>query len=247
MAWIRAFLGTLMVIVALVVGLCFGLHAYGASGLPDDLEPTRYRATPALRALYLDVEAGGIDEVPRLNPVSVWGYWSWHLSGRQREPLGSRLRLLGHAGRALVVRQTPPANAARWHLTNLAAAVHVSRHWGLERMVDTVLAEGGFGRDARGIEQAAQAWYGRPLANLVSEEHLLLIALMKGPSYYDPCRNPERFAQRYRDVAARAKGLDPDTALQRALVRLQADPPSCGRTRAAGSRGTGEASAGSAR
>jgi hypothetical protein len=225
MAWLRALLGTLLVIVALVVGLCFGLHAYGASGYPDDLEPNRYRAPPALRALYLDVEAGAIEDVPRLNPVSVWGYWLWHYSGRQREPLGSRLRLLGHAGRALVVRQTPQGNAARWHLINLAATVHVSRHWGLERMVDTVLAEAGFGRNAKGIEQAAQAWYGRPLANLVPEEQLLLIALMKGPSYYDPCRNPERFDQRYRDVAARAKGFDPDTALRRAVARLS--PPDC--------------------
>ncbi len=225
MAWTRALLASLLVIAALFVGLCFGLHAYGASGLPDDSEPNRYRATPALRALYLDVEVGDVDGVPRLNPVSAWGYWLWHLSGRQHEPLDSRLRLLGHAGRALVVRKTLPGNATRWHLTNLAATVHVSRHWDMDRMVDTLLAEEWFGRNATGIEQAASAWYGRPLANLMPEEQLLLIALMKGPSYYDPCRNPERFAQRYRDVAARAKGFDPDTALRRAVVRLS--PPGC--------------------
>ena len=87
-------------------------------------------------------------------------------------------------------------------------------------MVGTVLAEAGFGRNARGIEQAAQAWYGRPLADLVPEERLLLIALMKGPSYYDPACRPERFADRYRRLATKAGGFDPDTALPRALARL---------------------------
>lgn len=87
-------------------------------------------------------------------------------------------------------------------------------------MVDTVLAESGFGRNARGIEQAAQAWYGRPLADLVPEERVLLIALMKGPSYYDPACRPERFANRYRHLAAKAGGFDADTALPRALARL---------------------------
>jgi len=221
MAWLRATLGTLLVIAALLVGLCFGLHAYGASGFPDDLEPNRYRATPELRALYLDVEAGAIEDVPRLNPVSIWGYWLWHYSGRQREPLGSQLRLLGHAGRALVIRRDAgQAAATRWHLTNLAATTHVSRKWSIERMVDTVLAESGLGRNATGIEQAAKVWYGRSLGELLPEEQLLLIALMKGPSYYDPACRPERFADRYRHLAAKAGGFDADTALPRALARL---------------------------
>ena len=216
----------LLVATSLVVVACFGLYAIGASYFPEDVEPNDYRATPDLHALYLQVEAEGIDHVPRLNPVSAVGYWIWHLSGRQREPLGSQLRLLGHAGRALVTRrEAHPAGAMRWHLTHLAATIHVSRHWRLDRMVDTRLAEGWFGRNAMGIEQAAQAWYGLPLAELAREERLLLIALMKGPSYYDPCRHPERFGQRYRDVAARANGFDPEAALQRAVVRLS--PPDC--------------------
>lgn len=221
MAWLRATLGTLLVVATLILGLCFGLHAYGASGLPDDLDPNRYRATPALRALYLDVEAGAIEDVPRLNPVSIWGYWLWRYWGRQREPLGHQLRLLGHAGRALVIRRDAGQSAAtHWHLSQLAATTHVSRTWSIGRMVDTVLAESGFGRNATGIEQAAKVWYGRPLRDLVPEEELLLIALMKGPSYYDPACRPERFANRYRHLAAKADGFDADTALARALARL---------------------------
>ena len=225
MAWIRALLAILLVLAVLVAGLCFGLHAYGASDLPDDLEPNRYRASSDLRALYLAVEADGIDDVPRLNPVSVWGYWLWHFSGGQRERLGAQLRLLGHAGHSLVARQeAPQAGAARWHPTNLAATIHVSRQWRLDRMVDTVLAESGFGRNATGIEQAAQAWYGHPLDELVAEERLLLIALLKGPSYYDPACHPDRFAERYRWAIAQVGWSDPDAALARARARLRALP-----------------------
>lgn len=220
MAWLKALLGTLLILTTLIVGLCFGLYAMGASRLPDDLEPSRYRAPSELRALYLKVEVGAIDDVPRLNPVSVWGYWLWHFSGKQREPLGAQLKLLGHAARRRVARQSSPASAARWHLSNLAASVRVSRHWSLDDMVDTVLAEAGFGRNATGIEQAATVWYGRPLADLVPEERLLLIALVRSPSYYDPACHPERFAERYRHVATRAGEFDPDAALPRALARL---------------------------
>ena len=222
MAWSRALLGTLLVLVALVVGLCFGLHAMGTSRLPDDLKPSRYRAPTDVRALFLKVEAGDVDigDVPRLDPVSVWGYRLWHVSGKQREPLDEQLRLLGHAGRMLATRESSTASATHWHLVNLAASVHVSRHWRVDDMVGTVLAKAGFGRNARGIEQAAQVWYRRPLADLVPEERLLLIALMKGPSYYDPVCRPERFADRYRHLATKAGGFDADTALSRALARL---------------------------
>lgn len=223
MGWIKALLAALLLIAALVIGLCFGLYAIGASRFPDDLEPNGYRAPPGVRALYLDVEVGDIDDVPHLDPVSIWGYGLRHLSDTQREPLGAQLRLLGHAGRSLVIRQSSPAGPMRRHLANLAATVHVSRHWEMDRMVDTLLAEGWFGRNARGIEQAANVWYGRPLADLAPEERLLLIALVRSPSYYDPACHPERFAKRYRWAAAQADGFEPDAALHRAGTPVAAD------------------------
>lgn len=231
MARIRALPGTLLVVAALVIGLCFGLYAHGASGLPDDLEPNRYRATPDLRALYLAVNAGGIQDVPRLNPVSVWGYWLWHFSGRQHEPLGSQLTLLGDSGRSLMMRQPRPAGSTQWHPARLAATVRVSRQWEMDGMVDTLLAEGAFGRGATGIEQAARAWYGRPLGELVVEERLLLVVLMRSPSHHDPACHPERFADRYRWGAAHAGIPDAADALRIAMARMR--PVACPASRSA--------------
>ena len=225
MARIRALLGTLLVIAGFVVALGFGLYAVGASDLPEHREPNRYRAKPDLRALYLDVEAGGIEDVPRLNPVSAWGYRLWQLSGWQSASLDSQLGLLSRAGRSLSMRQAHPTHGLRGHLLDSAAAIRVSQDWPLERMIDTILAESTFGRGAKGIEQAALAWYGRPLDDLVPEERLLLIALMKGPSHYHPVCRPERFAQRYPWAAKRAGFADAGSALRAALARMR--PSAC--------------------
>ena len=225
MARVRAILGTLLVVAGFVVALCFGLYAVGASDFPDYRQPNRYRAKPDLRALYLDVEAGGIEDVPRLNPVSAWGYRLWQLSGWQGAPVDSQRGLLSRAGRTLAMRQAHPTRGLRGHLLDSAATIRASRDWPLERMVDTILAESTFGRGAKGIEQAALAWYGRPLDDLVPEERLLLIALMKGPSHYDPVCRPERFAQRYPWAAKRAGFADAGSALRAALARMR--PSAC--------------------
>lgn len=213
------------------MGLCFGLYAHGASGLPDDLEPSRYRATPDIRARYLAVNAGGIEDVPRLNPVSIRGYWFWHFSGRQHEPPGSKLTLLGDSGRTLMMRQPRPAGSTQWHPARLAATVRVSRQWEMDRMVDTLLAERAFSRGAPGIEQAARAWYGRPLGELVVEERRRLVVLVRSPSHHDPACHPERFADRYRWGAAHAGIPDAADALRIAMARMR--PVACPASRSA--------------
>ena len=43
-----------------------------------------------------------------------------------------------------------------------------------------------------GIAAASQFWFGRPLSALQTQDVALLIGLIKGPSYYDPRRYPDR-------------------------------------------------------
>lgn len=106
-----------------------GLYAVGASDFPDYREPNCYRAKLDLRALYLDVEAGGIEDVPRLNPVSAWGYRLSQLSGWQSASLDSQLGLLSRAGRTLAMRQAHPTLGLRGHLLDSAATIRASRDW----------------------------------------------------------------------------------------------------------------------
>ncbi len=47
-----------------------------------------------------------------------------------------------------------------------------------------------------GVSAAAEFWFGRDLDSLTTEQIALMIAMVKGPSYYDPRRNPERAKER---------------------------------------------------
>ena len=47
-----------------------------------------------------------------------------------------------------------------------------------------------------GVAAASKFWFGRPLASLPTEDVALMIGLIKGPSYYDPRRYPDRALQR---------------------------------------------------
>jgi penicillin-binding protein 1B len=47
-----------------------------------------------------------------------------------------------------------------------------------------------------GVAAASEFWFGRDLSNLTTSQVALLIGIIRGPSYYDPRRNPERAKER---------------------------------------------------
>src|SRR5690554_1186303 len=72
----------------------------------------------------------------------------------------------------------------------------------------------------RGMAAGAEFWFGRRLEDLDTEHVALLVGLVRGPSYYDPRRHPERARQR-RDFALaqmHATGLIDQAGYQRALA-----------------------------
>ncbi|WCE02951.1 penicillin-binding protein 1B [Pseudoxanthomonas sp. JBR18] len=58
------------------------------------------------------------------------------------------------------------------------------------------------GQAVHGVAAASEFWFGRDLDSLSTEQVALLIGIVKGPSYYDPRRHPERAKER-RDLALR--------------------------------------------
>ncbi|HBK46508.1 MAG TPA: penicillin-binding protein 1B [Xanthomonadaceae bacterium] len=52
------------------------------------------------------------------------------------------------------------------------------------------------GQAIHGVSSGAEFWFGRDLGSMTSEQVALLIGLVKGPSYYDPRRYPERALDR---------------------------------------------------
>ncbi len=70
-----------------------------------------------------------------------------------------------------------------------------------------------------GMSSGAEFWFGRDLQSLETEQIALLIGLVKGPSYYDPRRNPERALDRRNFVLGKLHEatLIDDAEYQRAL------------------------------
>lgn len=71
-----------------------------------------------------------------------------------------------------------------------------------------------------GVASGAEFWFGRDLNSLTTEQVALLIGLVKGPSYYDPRRNPERALDRRNFVLGKLheSGLVNDADYKRALA-----------------------------
>ena len=71
----------------------------------------------------------------------------------------------------------------------------------------------------RGVAAASEFWFGRDLRDLSTEQIALMIGLVKGPSWYNPRRNPERAKERRNFVLEKMheNGLIDDKEYQRAI------------------------------
>ncbi|MFN3714650.1 MAG: penicillin-binding protein 1B [Alcanivoracaceae bacterium] len=104
-------------------------------------------------------------------------------------------------------------------LVEIPMALLLELHYSKEQILETYLNEVYLGQDGgraiHGMGLAAQFYFGRPLAELEPHQFALLIGLLKGPSYYDPRRHPQRAQQRRNTVlqAAANQGLMDERAL----------------------------------
>lgn len=207
--------------------LCMGLYLAGARHLPGRLEPTAWRATPQLRAQLLQAEAGMApqDTIPRLDPLTFVPRVVLDIRRQHPGTSSGGHRLLTSTARMLYFDRGMHAQGRSHHLAEIALQIRISREWTTEQVADTLLAESFYGRCSTGVEQAARAYFGLPLAQLRPQETLALIALLKGPSWYDLDRNPGRFRKRYARLAEQLGHHGPDWSADAALARLT--PPAC--------------------
>lgn len=237
---LRWLLAIPLVLLLLYTLLCMGAYLAWARHLPDRLEPAAWRATPQLRAQLLQVEAGMTpdDTVPRLHPLTIVPKIIHHIDPDEPDgPFQRRWRLLSSAARQRHPHHLDLRSAGR-HGVEIALAIRISREWTTDQIADTLLAESFYGRCSFGIEQAARAYYGRPLEQLRPQDTLALIALLKGPGWYDPDRNPERFRKRYAQLAGTLGHHGPDWSADAALARLA--PAACTGTRPGRTGRTGQ-------
>jgi penicillin-binding protein 1B len=94
------------------------------------------------------------------------------------------------------------SNERTWarKFNELIMALALEKHYGKDEILEGYLNEIYLGQDGNraihGFGLASQFYFGRPLAELKTEHIALLVALVKGPSFYDPRRNKQRAKQR---------------------------------------------------
>ena len=78
-------------------------------------------------------------------------------------------------------------------------SVQIERRFTKNEIMEFYLNVAYFGKNAYGIESAAQVYFGKSAAEMTTPEYTLLVGMLKGPSYYDPFSHPDRAFER-RDV-----------------------------------------------
>jgi penicillin-binding protein 1B len=104
----------------------------------------------------------------------------------------------------------------------LLLELHYSKAQILEAYVNEVYLGQDGARAIHGMGLGAQYYFGRPLDELAPHQFAMLVGLLKGPSYYDPRRHPERAKQR-RDTVLLA-AFDQKLIDEAQLRRYQQQP-----------------------
>ncbi len=116
--------------------------------------------------------------------------------------------------------------------TEAVMALRLEAHFSKEEILIAYLNEVYLGQDGaraiHGFGLASEYYFARPLAELDAGETALLIGLVKGPSYYDPRKHPERALARRNLVLAEfaaAHLIDAEAAQRAAASPLGLRPP----------------------
>jgi penicillin-binding protein 1A len=76
------------------------------------------------------------------------------------------------------------------------SSVQIERNFTKQEILELYFNVSFFGRNAYGIESAAQRYFNKPAAELTAPEYTLLVGMLQGPNFYDPIRNPDRALRR---------------------------------------------------
>ena len=123
---------------------------------------------------------------------------------------------------------------AKEALMALLLELHFSKSEILEGYINEIYLGQDGPRAIHGFGLASQYYFNRPLSDLSLNQQALLVALVRGASYYNPWRNPQRALDRRNlvlDIAVREERLDPILAEQAKKTPLEIGGPSAAQSR----------------
>jgi len=116
-------------------------------------------------------------------------------------------------------------------LNEMLMAVLIEWHYGKDEILEAYGNEVYLGQDGNraihGLGLASRFYFDRPLGDLDLHHIALLVGLVRGPSYYDPRRHPERAKQRRAlvlDVMAAQALISPEDAATAKQLPLEVSP-----------------------
>src|SRR6266849_1865123 len=141
----------------------------------------------------------------------------------------SFLRLKGLQGGSTLTQQlvknfflTPERTLSR-KVTELFMAVLLEMHYDKDEILETYLNEIYLGQDRdraiHGVGLASLFYFGKTVEHLTLAQSALLVGMVKGPTFYDPFRNPERALERRNLVLRETKDRGFATMEQYAQAR----------------------------
>jgi hypothetical protein len=199
----------LIITVAVVLGLALLGPPIAAEVLYRyELREIGTPTAPAATALPPNAPVAFWVEAGESLPMKSHAIWKWHfplwLVWRSWPvPMASGERMASFAARAWLAERLAPRTGLRWQLQLGATTVWMSRNLSAEDTTATWIAGAWFGRGARGIEAAANAYFGKGAGALDLHELALLVGLTQAPKRYDPDCSPEQALARRKFVLDR--------------------------------------------
>jgi len=116
--------------------------------------------------------------------------------GKVRQGASTLTQQLARSGLLGIGREVTPARKFNEILYAVILEARYDKPVLLEAYLNQVYMGQRGSQAIHGMSAASEFWFGRELAALDTEQFALLIGMVKGPSYYDPRRHPERATAR---------------------------------------------------
>lgn len=163
-------------------------YALGGLGAPPPA-PTTTASPVALTAYWL---ASGETMPMKSEPIWMW-HWPWWLVRTRASTIphtpGDGLAV--QAARVWLSERPEPAHGRGWGLAFWSATLWMSRNRTAEETTALAMDGAWYGRDARGLDAAANAYFAKSAGALDLHELALLVGLTQAPRRFDPDCRPE--------------------------------------------------------